>query len=230
MVDPILDDACPSIPYEPAPDGPGRRPTTLVSRRRRVGATPSLTEPAATRSAGNERPARTARPWKALEAHHAALKDVHLRAALRRRPERGASALTVEAGRHHARLLEEPGHRRDACASCWHWPRTCGLREPHRGDVPRRAHQRHRGPRRAARRPPRARGRGASRSTATTSCPTCTPCSTGWPASPTACARGAWLGHTGKPIRNVVNIGIGGSDLGPDMAYQALVALQRPRS
>ena len=34
--------------------------------------------------------------------------------------------------------------------------------------------------------------------------------------------RGEWLGHTGKPIRNVVNIGIGGSDLGPVMAYEAL--------
>lgn len=33
---------------------------------------------------------------------------------------------------------------------------------------------------------------------------------------------GAWLGHTGKPIRNVVNIGIGGSDLGPVMAFEAL--------
>ena len=33
---------------------------------------------------------------------------------------------------------------------------------------------------------------------------------------------GEWLGHTGKPIRNVVNIGIGGSDLGPTMAYEAL--------
>jgi glucose-6-phosphate isomerase len=33
---------------------------------------------------------------------------------------------------------------------------------------------------------------------------------------------GAWNGHTGKPIRNVVNIGIGGSDLGPVMAYEAL--------
>jgi glucose-6-phosphate isomerase len=33
---------------------------------------------------------------------------------------------------------------------------------------------------------------------------------------------GEWKGHTGKPIRNVVNIGIGGSDLGPAMAYQAL--------
>ncbi|TML17874.1 MAG: glucose-6-phosphate isomerase, partial [Actinobacteria bacterium] len=33
---------------------------------------------------------------------------------------------------------------------------------------------------------------------------------------------GEWQGHTGKRIRNVVNIGIGGSDLGPVMAYEAL--------
>ncbi|MEI6225377.1 MAG: glucose-6-phosphate isomerase [Deltaproteobacteria bacterium] len=33
---------------------------------------------------------------------------------------------------------------------------------------------------------------------------------------------GAWLGHTGKRIKNVVNVGIGGSDLGPVMAYEAL--------
>ena len=33
---------------------------------------------------------------------------------------------------------------------------------------------------------------------------------------------GAWKGYTGKRIRNVVNIGIGGSDLGPVMAYEAL--------
>ncbi|KOG91898.1 glucose-6-phosphate isomerase [Streptomyces varsoviensis] len=35
---------------------------------------------------------------------------------------------------------------------------------------------------------------------------------------------GDWKGHTGKPIRTVVNIGIGGSDLGPAMAYEALRA------
>jgi glucose-6-phosphate isomerase len=35
---------------------------------------------------------------------------------------------------------------------------------------------------------------------------------------------GEWTGHTGKPIKNVVNIGIGGSDLGPAMAYEALRA------
>ena len=33
---------------------------------------------------------------------------------------------------------------------------------------------------------------------------------------------GAWLGFTDKPIKNIVNIGIGGSDLGPVMAYEAL--------
>jgi glucose-6-phosphate isomerase len=33
---------------------------------------------------------------------------------------------------------------------------------------------------------------------------------------------GTWRGHTGKPIRNIINIGIGGSDLGPVMAYEAL--------
>src|SRR6201997_2753844 len=33
---------------------------------------------------------------------------------------------------------------------------------------------------------------------------------------------GAWKGHTGKRIRHVINIGIGGSDLGPVMAYEAL--------
>jgi glucose-6-phosphate isomerase len=35
---------------------------------------------------------------------------------------------------------------------------------------------------------------------------------------------GAWQGHTGKRMRNVINIGIGGSDLGPVMAYEALKA------
>src|SRR5262252_2060110 len=35
---------------------------------------------------------------------------------------------------------------------------------------------------------------------------------------------GVWKGHTGKRIRNVINVGIGGSDLGPVMAYEALKA------
>ncbi|HEV8627057.1 MAG TPA: glucose-6-phosphate isomerase [Acidimicrobiia bacterium] len=39
---------------------------------------------------------------------------------------------------------------------------------------------------------------------------------------------GQWVGHTGRTIRNVVNIGIGGSDLGPAMAYDALRAFADP--
>jgi len=38
---------------------------------------------------------------------------------------------------------------------------------------------------------------------------------------------GSWKGHTGKAIKNVVNIGIGGSDLGPVMAYEALRHVSR---
>ncbi len=40
---------------------------------------------------------------------------------------------------------------------------------------------------------------------------------------------GDWLGHTGAPITTVVNIGIGGSDLGPSMAYEALAAYRHER-
>ena len=50
----------------------------------------------------------------------------------------------------------------------------------------------------------------------------CTRCSTGWRRSADRVRGGEWTGATGKPIRNVVNIGIGGSDLGPVMAYEAL--------
>jgi len=39
---------------------------------------------------------------------------------------------------------------------------------------------------------------------------------------PRSSLSGQWKGHSGKRIRNVVNIGIGGSDLGPVMAYEAL--------
>lgn len=40
---------------------------------------------------------------------------------------------------------------------------------------------------------------------------------------------GAWTGYTGKPIRAIVNLGIGGSDLGPCMAYEALRSFADPR-
>jgi glucose-6-phosphate isomerase len=44
----------------------------------------------------------------------------------------------------------------------------------------------------------------------------------------TSIQSGAWLGHTGKPITDIVNIGIGGSDLGPVMASEALRPYWKP--
>lgn len=44
-----------------------------------------------------------------------------------------------------------------------------------------------------------------------------------------AVRQGEWRGHTGKPITDVVNIGIGGSDLGPNMACRALLKYRHPR-
>ena len=54
------------------------------------------------------------------------------------------------------------------------------------------------------------------------SCRASIECSSGWRRSRIGVRSGEWKGHTGRPIRNVVNIGIGGSDLGPVMAYEAL--------
>ena len=97
-----------------------------------------------------------------------------------------------------------------------------GLTERRDAMFARRAHQRHRGPGGAPHRAAAARPTPRSRSTARTSSPTSTRC----------CARvydfaervrsGEWTGVTGERIRTVVNIGIGGSDLGPVMAYEAL--------
>ena len=60
------------------------------------------------------------------------------------------------------------------------------------------------------------------RSTGRTWWPTCTRCWTGCTPSPSGSAAAQWGGVTGKRISTVVNIGIGGSDLGPVMAYEAL--------
>ena len=71
-----------------------------------------------------------------------------------------------------------------------------------RGDVRRRADQRHRATRRAAHRAARAGGRGRRWSTATTSCPTCTRCSAGWATFADRVRSGAWRGATGEAIQH----------------------------
>ena len=166
-------------------------------------------------------PLRQRPAWKALETHYQQVKALHLRQlfaddpAARRAPHgRGR--------RHLSRLLQEPHHRRNAASSCCNWPRSAGLRDRidamFRGDkinvTENRAvlHVALRAPQGAVHRR-RRRERRARRSM---------PCSTRWPPSADRVRSGAWKGHTGKRIRNVVNIGIGGSDLGPVMAYEAL--------
>jgi glucose-6-phosphate isomerase len=161
-----------------------------------------------------ERPA-----WKALEAHHAAIGDRHLRELFDEDPERGermtaeGAGLFLDYSKHRAtdetlglliELAEQTGmpERRDAMFRGEHINSTEDRAVLH-----------------VALRMPRERslivdgvdvvkevhetldrmGRFAER-----------------------VRSGDWKGHTGKPIRNVVNIGIGGSDLGPVMAYEAL--------
>ena len=141
------------------------------------------------------------------------------------------------AGRPHARrgrglvprLRQAPGDRRDAAAARRRSPKPAAcapgstrcsagehvnVTEDRPVAARRAAHaRRHRARGRRRRR----RRRGAPRAAARCR------------RSPTRCATATWRGHTGRPIRNVVNIGIGGSDLGPAMAYDALRAYSRAR-
>ena len=161
--------------------------------------------------------------WQALAAHADKIRDAHLRDLFADDPDRG-NRLTATAADLYVDYSQEPGHRRDdrRCSSRWPTARGCPTRIG--GDVRRRAHQHQRGPRGPAHRAAAARATRRSWSTARTWSPTCTRCSTGWARSPTGSAPASGRGHTGSAIRTVVNIGIGGSDLGPVMAYEALKA------
>ena len=158
--------------------------------------------------------------WKALVAHHQAVRNLHLRELFASDPMRGerlaaeAAGLYLDYSKNRVtdetiglllRLADECdlAERIDAMFSGARINVTeqravlhVALRAPaRRTDSGRRRRCRTRG----ARGPRTHGGLRATRS-----------------------ARGQWLGHTGRPIRNVVNIGIGGSDLGPVMAYEAL--------
>ena len=134
--------------------------------------------------------------YRALESHHRDVAASPPARALRGRPEQ-RNAPHRRGGRPLPRLLEASRHRRDGRA-----PRRARGRgraaRPDRGDVPRRPDQRHRGPLRPAHgAAPPARARRSS-STAATSSPRCTRCSTGWRAFSDRVRSGEWKGHTGK--------------------------------
>src|SRR5258706_2954472 len=162
----------------------------------------------------------TARPaWRALEAHHSALKDVHLRQLFADDRKRG-ERLCVEA----AGLLLDYSKNRitdDTVALLVRLAEECGLRERitamfrgERINVTEKRAVLH-----AALRAPRT-GRlvvdGAD------VVPEVHAVLDRMAAFSCRVRSGEWQGSTGKRIRNIINIGIGGSDLGPVMAYEAL--------
>ena len=158
--------------------------------------------------------------WKALAIHYEKIRDLHLRQLFAADATRG-ERLTRGGGRHLSRLLEESRHRRDPRPARSPGRRVRSARAHRRAcSAETRSTSRKTGPSCMSPCAPRAARR--SSWTARTWSPRSTPCSTRWPTSRTACGAARGQGHTGKRIRNVVNIGIGGSDLGPVMAYEAL--------
>ena len=171
----------------------------------------------------------TATPeWTALAEHHAAVAARHLRELFADDPgpRRGADRHRRRPRRWTTPRTGSPA-RRSRCSP--RSPDAAGLPERTEAMFAGRAHQHQRGPGRAAHRAAPAAATRARRWTARTSSPTCTRCWTGWAQFADAVRSGEWTGHTGERIRTVVNIGIGGSDLGPVMAYEALRDLRRPR-
>jgi glucose-6-phosphate isomerase len=157
--------------------------------------------------------------WQALAAHHAAIRDVHLRELFARDPARG-ERLTAEAA---GLFLDYSKHRVDDETL----PLLVALARAR--DLPGRIAAMFAGERinstenravlHVALRAPRDRvitfeGRNVV--------PDVHEVLDRMAAFADRVRGGAWTGHTGKRIRSVVNIGIGGSDLGPVMAYQAL--------
>ena len=174
---------------------------------------------------GGTPPLRSQPAWALLAQHYQKLKDVHLRQLFADDHARGERFAVEAAGLYldysKNRITEETLTAFASTGSRL-WPQGS-----HRRHVPRRQDQCLGKPRGAARRAAgatrrthharwtkrRARRSRRSRQDGRVFRP--------------ACAAGEWKGHTGKRIRNVINIGIGGSDLGPVMAYEALQALQR---
>ena len=163
--------------------------------------------------------------WDALVAHHAEVREEHLRHLFAADP--GVASGLSRRPRDCSSTTPRTGYRRDDPAASSSWRSGPGLREridamfsgEHINITEDRAvlHVALRAPSDICLDRGRRRGTDvASRSMR---------CLTGWRGSSDAIRSGEWTGHTGRRIRNVVNIGIGGSDLGPVMAYRGAAAL-----
>ena len=162
----------------------------------------------------------TARPaWKALVAHHDEIRDVHLRTLFAEDPTRG-ERLTVEA---EGVFLDYSKNRitDDTLRLLLQLARECGLRERieamFRGD--RINITENRAVLHVALRAPRNASIVVDGKNVVPDVHAVLDKMAGFA---DRVRSGEWKGHTGKRIKNVVNIGIGGSDLGPVMAYEAL--------
>jgi glucose-6-phosphate isomerase len=161
-----------------------------------------------------ERPA-----WQALAAHHAALAGVHLRDLFAADPTR-ADRLAAEAA---GLFLDYSKHRvtDETLALLVRLAGECGLRE--RIDAMFRGERVNVTEDRAALHVALRAPRGASLAVdGVNVVPEVHAVLDRMSAFSERVRSGAWRGHTGQRIRNVVNLGIGGSDLGPAMAYEAL--------
>src|SRR6185503_13739466 len=157
--------------------------------------------------------------WKALEAHHARIRDVHLRSLFADDPGRGERCTAEAAGLY----LDYSKHRIDdeTIRLLLALAEEVGLRA--------RIHAMFRGEKinvtegravlHVALRAPSGRSIVVDGEDVV---PKVQMVLERMAVFATEVRTGAWRGHTGRRIRNVVNIGIGGSDLGPVMAYKAL--------
>jgi len=162
----------------------------------------------------------TARPaWKALVAHHKQIRDVHLRQLFADDPDRG-ERLTVEAA---GVFLDYSKNRitEDTLTLLLTLAQECGLRQHidamFNGEKINLTE--HRAVLHVALRAPRHASIVVDGKSVVPDVHAVLDKMAGFA---NRVRGGDWKGHTGKRIRNVINIGIGGSDLGPVMAYEAL--------
>jgi glucose-6-phosphate isomerase len=167
----------------------------------------------------NVSPLRKRPGWIALEAHHQAMKGVHLRRLFAGDPKRG-ERLAVEAAGVY---LDYSKNRinDETLGLLLELAQECGLRE--RIDAMFRGEKINVSEKRAVLHVALRAPRGAEiRVDGRNVVPDVHEVLDKMADFAGRVRGGGWLGHTGKRIRNVVNIGIGGSDLGPVMAYEAL--------
>ena len=165
-------------------------------------------------------PLRRQPAYEALASHYDEIKEAHLRDLFAADPGRG-TRLTAEA----AGLYLDYSKNRvtdETLALLAELAEESGLRARIDAMFAGEQDQRHRGPRRPARRAAVPRGRSLHRRRRRRRRRRARGARPDGGVRRPRPLRASGTGHTGKPIANVVNIGIGGSDLGPVMAYEAL--------